>query len=868
MVTALFSDLVGFTSASERFDPEDVQDVLHAYHSAVRERVESYGGQVERLVGDGVLAVFGAPVLREDDAERAVRAALAVVESVRGLHWSDGTSPVEVRVGVDTGVALVDLSEGADLSLTSHWINGDVINTADRLQKAAAPGTVLVGEVTYRATSPVIAYESMEPIHAKGKQEPVAARRALGPLLPFGAEVYLDLDVAFVGRELELRQLRTAFDRVVHESRVHLVAIIGDPGVGKSRLVAELLARLANDVTCRLGRVPPYGEATGFSALAEVVRAHAGIYDTDAPDAVDRKLAACLAGWPDDIWLMDRLRPLLGLEVGREVTLADTFSAGWRFLEGLTAGGPAVVVFEDVHQADPQLLRFVEGLAEAAPPVPLLVLVTARPELVTDSTGWAVGLRNASLVDLPPLSDQETRSLLRQLLGEVALPAETEQAILERAEGNPLFTAEFVRMLRDRDLVEPVTSGRTRPFVDVPLPETIYGVIVSRFDLVEGHTRGALLDAAVVGRVFWTGTVAALTGRSTDDVTADLRRLARLGVVRQLLRSTMAGETEWCFQHALMRDAAYNVPKRSTRARKHLQAADWLSERMPAGVDEFSEALAYHAGTALQLAITTGDEELARESRTRLLASYLTAADAAEAVSALPKALAHLDAAWDLVHDEPTSAAEAAALEQRSAALRRRLVAGPPRDHQGHGGAGAHAADDHLSGSTAPAGGRAAVPAGRQAHQATPDGDTRRTLRLEGWEVLLSADRGFYDPESVPDPFPEAPGQRRVVLAGDVVRVGRGSEADVNFGPLPVDGYVSRVHVELHRDGAGWQLTQVSEKPTYLNGIRLITPGELLPLRDGDFLQIGGWTRVTLRRIPAGPPGDDPSTRPVAGGGG
>ncbi|MFI5100827.1 MAG: ATP-binding protein, partial [Actinomycetes bacterium] len=528
-VSVLFCDLVGFTHTSESSDPEDLRHLLGVYHAAVRQRVEALGGRVERLVGDGVLAVFGARTAREDDTERAVRTGLAVVDAVHDLNEADPALGLRVRVGIATGEVLLSLDAHADPG--GHWATGMVINVAQRLQAAASPDTVVVSEATYRATAHVIEYEELEPVHAKGVSELLSAHRALRARLPFGAEVFLDLDIPLVGRELELRQLRTTFDRVVHEQSVQLVTVMGTPGVGKTRMVAELMAALPKDVTCRLGRVPPYGESTGFSALGEIVKAQAGVYDSDSADETAAKLAHALAGMEERDWMLPRLLSLLGVGVGPEISREDGFTAWRLYLEEIAGDGPALIVVEDIHQADLGLLSFLHELAEEAPQVPLMLVVTARPELLLQDPHWGGGLRNASLLSLLPLTDSETRLLLRSHLHGTALPAESEEAILARAEGNPLFTAEFVRMLRARDLIEPVTSGLARPFVDVPLPETVQGVIAARLDLVEGNTRTVLQDAAVFGRVFWTEALAAVTRREVTQVAPAQRLLAPQEIV-------------------------------------------------------------------------------------------------------------------------------------------------------------------------------------------------------------------------------------------------------------------------------------------------------------------------------------------------
>ena len=880
VVTTLFCDLAGFTRFSESVDPEDVQLLLDRYHDLVRSRITAYGGRVERLVGDGVLAVFGSPTVREDDAERAVRSALSLVETLRDDGSARSPFPLPVRVGVTTGEVLLSVSRAS--AAEGNWVAGDTVNVASRLQGSAEPGTVVVGEPTYHATSRVFDYVPLPSLDAKGKAEPLARWQAVRPVLPFGAEVYLDLQIALVGRDLELQQLRTTFDRVARESGMQLVTVVGDPGVGKSRLVSEFLALLPADVVCRTGRVPPYGESTGFSALAQVVRGHAGIYDTDSAGEVRRKLSVSVAGAADHDWLVARLLSQLGSESGTDMTWGEG-QAVWRaYLTSLAGSGPAVVVVEDVHQADPGLLQFLLELVEDAPRVPLMLVVTARPELLTVESHWGGGLRNHSLMNLLPLTDSETRTLLRSMLADFPLPADSEQAVLGRAEGNPLFTAEFVRMLRARDLVEPLSSGKARPFVDIPLPETVKQVIAARLDLVEGHTRSVLQNAAIFGRSFWTSGVAALAGREPADVAVELRRLANLDIVRPVLRSRMAGESEHAFTHALVRDAAYDQLKRSTKAGKHLLAADWLEQLAADGLDELAEDLAYHATTALELVLATGDAGQVDAIRIRLLRYYLRAADTAESVSALPKALAHVHAACSLVDfltDGPQRRPELLARQARLrwllddvpgaradalSAVAASQLAGQPIGPElsvvlplanGERWIEPREPDPGSADVRGPLLEELAVPAGRQSHRWEEEsGWTAPTFRArsEVWEVWVAQDPGFYDQGTVELAFPVPTRERRIPLLGTQALVGRGHDATVNLGVDPVDPAVSRRHVALSRTEAGWMVTQLADhNPSYLNGKAVLAVGEPVAVGDGDYLNLGGWTRVTLRRSTA-----------------
>jgi class 3 adenylate cyclase len=870
IVSVLFCDLAGFTHLAETADAEDVQRMLSAYHDAVRERVVAYGGWVGKLLGDGVLALFGVPTAREDDAERAVRAALGVVDAVASLSLDEAALRLPVRVGVSTGEVIVTFDHaGADPE-----VSGDAVNTAARLQEAAEPDTVVVGSTTYKATALVFDYVDLGQVSVKGKADPVPVHRPTAARMPYGAEVYLDLTVPLVGRDLELRQLQTAFDLVVRQQTTHLVTLLGAPGVGKSRMVAELLASVPTDVTCRLGRVPPFGESTGFSALAEIVKAHAGVYDSDsAVDAAD-KLMRALEGLPEREWVVSRLLSLLGAEPSLLASRAEVLAAWRTFLAHIASSGPAVVVVEDVHQADDGLLSFLSGLAAEEPAVALLLVVTARPQLLDLEPEWGGGLRNATLVNIGPLNTEETRELLRSHLKGVPIPAEGEDAIIAKAGGNPLFAGEFVRMLRDSDLVERVSNHDATPGVDIVLPETVRGVIAARLDLVEGVERSVLHDAAVFGRVFWTGAVAAVGGRDVAEVDAALHRLTVLEIVQPVRRSSMAGEREHTFTHALIREAAYGQLMKPSRARRHLAAAAWLERRVGVGTDELVEDLAYHARSALDIVTSSGDEEQTADIRRRLVGYYRQAADVAQAVGATAKELAHIHAACLLAESFPPEPLVASLVARRAwlrwemgdtegacqdavdaVAYAERLGQDVP-DVQvvaplARGEAWLDRPPDVPQQPVVPLQPQdIAVALGEEARR-WELGRTTPTYRTSSttWEVVVSVDRAFYGQGLVDLPLPGAARGRRVALVGARVMVGRGRDVVVNLEVDPVDRAVSRVHAVLARDRDGWTVTQVAEhNPTYLNGTDALPVGSPVRLAEGDYLNMGGWTRVTLRR--------------------
>ncbi|MHB8641589.1 MAG: ATP-binding protein [Gaiellaceae bacterium] len=576
----LFADLVGFTARAESLDPEDVEAILRPYHARLRDELEQRGGTVEKFVGDAVMAVFGAPVAHEDDPERAVRAALAIRDGI----VDDGK--LEVRVGVNTGEALVNMDARPEAG--EGMVSGDVVNTAARLQSAAPTNGILVGEMTQRATAGAIVYRTHAAVAAKGKAEPVPVWEALEARAHVGVELPAPTTPLF-GRERERELLIGTFERVRGERATQLVTVVGVPGIGKSRLVAELYGELYREAELtywRQGRSLPYGEGVAFWAFAEMVKAQAGILDTDDTEAAAQKLheAAEVAG-DDAAWVEARLRPLVGLDA--EPVARDESFAGWRrFVEALADRRPTVFVFEDLHWADDDLLDFVDELIEWLDDVPLLVVGTARPELFDRRPDWGGGKRNAVTISLAPLGDDDTARLLGALLERSVLPAEQQQALLSRAGGNPLYAEQFARMLAERGEVS-------------ELPETVQGIIAARLDSLPQEEKALLLDAAVLGKTFWIGALAG------DDLEAQLRALQRKEFVRRERRSAVGGEIEYVFTHLLVRDVAYGQIPRAERAAKHEAAARWL-ESLTDRSEDLAELLVHHYLAALELLRAAG----------------------------------------------------------------------------------------------------------------------------------------------------------------------------------------------------------------------------------------------------------------------
>jgi class 3 adenylate cyclase/tetratricopeptide (TPR) repeat protein len=596
VVTVLFTDLVGFTSRAEELDPEDVRAMLSPYYTRLREQIEQRGGTVEKFIGDAVMAVFGAPVAHEDDPVRAVLAAIAI---------RDSSPDLEIRTAVNTGEALVALD--ADVAAGEGMVSGDVVNTAARLQSAAPVNGILVGEATYRATRHVIDYREAASVEAKGKSRPVPVWEVVAARPRFGSDVEQTHRAALVGRERELFLLTDAFARCRSEETAQLVTLVGVPGIGKSRLVAELFTTLDNDPDVywwRQGRSLPYGESRSVWALGEIVKAQAGILESDDAQTAREKLAATCA----DEWVLSHLQALVG--VGGEVDESrdrrtEAFSAWRRFFETLAEERPLVLVFEDLQWADDTLLDFVDHLAEWTSGVPALIVGTARPELLDRRAGWGGGKRNAVTLSIGALSDDETARLLP------ILPAQVQQLVLKRAEGNPLYAAEYARMLADN------------PGEDLPLPETVQGLIAARIDALPAEEKTLLQNASVLGKVFWPSALEA----ASEDA---LHALERKEFIRRERRSAVAGETQYAFHHLLVRDVAYGQIPRARRMEKHRGAAEWLESLSPDRTEDRAEMLAHHYREALRLAEASGSDTTAFREPARV-----ALADASERAAAL-----------------------------------------------------------------------------------------------------------------------------------------------------------------------------------------------------------------------------------------
>ena len=611
-VTILFCDMVEFTSRFDQADPEDVRETLATYHRRVRREIERFGGTVEKFIGDAVMAVFGAPVAHEDDAQRAVFAALRIPPAIEELNETNRDLPLAVRIGVETGLAIVSVGSKP----TEQGIAiGDVVSTASRLQGVAPIGGVLVGEWTHRLTNDLFDYEPREPVRVKGKAEPQRVWVARAARSRFGAELQRGLPTPFVGRDDELELLKHAFARAAREPSVQLVTLLGEPGVGKSRLIRELFAYtddLPELIVWRHGRCLPYGEGVTFWAVGEIVKAQAGILESDDARTARAKLAATIAALVEEPaeaeWMGSRLAPLIGLADTKSdgVEQMESFSAWRLFLEAIASQRPLVLAFEDLHWAQSAMIDFLTHVLEWSTGRPMLILCSARPELLDRDPKWGGGMRNSVMVSLTPLSDLETRALLESILPRDTAPG-VYDLIAERAGGNPLFAEEFVRMLQDRG---GAAVGSDVVLLSDSSPESLDALIAARLDTLDVEEKSLLQDASVIGRVFWPSAVAAVSGSDLHSVRAALRGLTQRDLVRPSRISSVQGDSEYAFAHALIRDVAYGQIPRLERVDKHVVAAGWIERLAVERVADHADLLAHHYGQALDLSRTAGRESL------------------------------------------------------------------------------------------------------------------------------------------------------------------------------------------------------------------------------------------------------------------
>jgi class 3 adenylate cyclase/tetratricopeptide (TPR) repeat protein len=568
LVSVLFVDLVDSTAHADKADPEDVREMLQAYHRETKECIEKYGGVVEKFIGDAVMAVFGAPTAHGDDAERAVRAGLRVLEAITQLDLA-------ARAAVNTGDAIVSVEQ---MRSGQALATGDVVNTAARLQNAAPPGRVIVGDATHRATRHAIRYEQLAPVTAKGKADAVEAWLAVEATAA-PAERPLAA-TPLVGRDQELELLRSVWSRAVDERRPSLVTLVGPPGIGKSRLCREIYA-LVSESGGRVvrGRCLPYEEKAGYQAFTRVVQEASGILESDAPDRARAKLEALLVevmGPEEAAETFRYLTLLIGLSADADDARSRSFLffAARRLIESLALRRPTVFVFEDVHWADTSELELLTYFAQHLRDAPALLVATARPELLDAQPAWGAGLAAQTTIPLEPLGADAAQTLAASLVGDTGVdPAR----LVDVAGGNPLFLEELAASVAE--------LGESDE-----LPVTVREAIAARIDAMPTMVRDALLSAAVVGKTFWRGVLASV-GR-IEDVDDVLDVLERRDFIRRDPASQLAGDIQYTFKHMLIREVAYATVPRATRRERHAAVAHYI-ERNLAG-ESLASILAYH----------------------------------------------------------------------------------------------------------------------------------------------------------------------------------------------------------------------------------------------------------------------------------
>jgi class 3 adenylate cyclase/tetratricopeptide (TPR) repeat protein len=606
LVSVVFADVVGSTAFGSDNDPEAVRSVMGAYFERMKQIAELHGGTVEKFIGDAVMVVFGVPRLHDDDAERAVRAALAMRDAMESLNADLGVS-LAARVGVNSGEAVAGSGRDGQFLVT-----GDAVNVGARLQQGAEAGEVVAGPLTESLTRAAIEYAVRPAVTAKGKTDPIKAFRAVRPrsAIPEQARGLPAMRAQLVGRQRELRLLLETFERVRTDRRAHLFTLVGNAGIGKSRLVGELLARVATSGDARVlrGRVLPYGAGITYWPLMEIIREDAGITSDDDRDAALVKLeqrTAALDG-ADAASIRQRLAAMLALrkvdEVLPEVPPSDVSrEIAWAVREHLAAVArePAVIVIDDLQWAEPAVFEIIEGLAERAEDAPLLLLCVARPQLLEAHPSWAAGRANAATITLDALSPAETTTLISRLLDVDDLPDELRARVVQRSEGNPLFCEEFLRMLIDEGRVERVAERwrATATAADVRVPESIHALLGARLDGLGDEERRAIQIASIIGERFGASELAWLA--PDVDVARAIAGLRRSGLVLEDHETREAGR--YRFKHLLMRDVAYAALPKAARADVHEVYASELERAVGDRGGEFAEIVAHHIERAFTL---------------------------------------------------------------------------------------------------------------------------------------------------------------------------------------------------------------------------------------------------------------------------
>jgi len=640
-VTVLFADVTGSTALGEQLDPESMRGVMSRYFDEMRSAIEAHGGTVEKFIGDAVMAVFGVPVVHEDDALRAVRAATQMREILESLNAEldrDWGARIQIRTGVNTGEVVAGDSSGGQ-----SFVTGDTVNVAARLEQAADPGEILIGAETHRLVRDAVRVEPVEALELKGKAERVPAFRLL-EVTPGAPQFARRLDSPLVGREEELTRLERALEETIELRACRIATVVGDAGAGKSRLVSEFETNAGDRARTLWGRCLPYGEGITFWPVAEVVKAAAAIGDQDPAEAARSKVHELVADVEDGANVAELVAGAIGLgDAGGDIR--ETFWAVRRLLEVLAGDDPLVVVFEDIHWAEPTFLDLLQYVAGFSADHSMFLLCTSRPDIRETRADWGtVG----ELISLEPLNETECERLIGNLLGRAGLTDDVRVRITDAAEGNPLFVEEMLRMLIDEGHLERDNGlwAARGDLSRLAVPGTISALLSARLDQLQAEERAVIQRASVVGKVFWWGAVSELSPE--DDrprVGSHLQTLLRKELVRPD-RSGFSGEDAFRFSHILVRDAAYeSMPKRA-RAELHERFASWLERKAGDRIAEFEEILGYHLEQAFRYRATLGPGDETAQAVARRAVQWLSAAgrrandhgDASASVSLLSRA--------------------------------------------------------------------------------------------------------------------------------------------------------------------------------------------------------------------------------------
>jgi class 3 adenylate cyclase/tetratricopeptide (TPR) repeat protein len=658
VATILFADITGSTALGERLDPERMRRLLTTYFDAMSSVIESWGGRLEKFIGDAIMATFGVPAAREDDPERALRAALEMLERLESLNrdFSERHGvAMQIRIGVNTGDVITPVDPGDQLV-----VSGDAVNVAARLEQSAEPGTIVIGERTYLATRSAFEFEPAVSLVVKGKDQPIAARRLVGPApepMPRGVP---GLRGRLIGRDREMRALLDMLDEVTESGRPHLLVLNGPAGIGKSRLVQEFLAAAGEtdeQLSILRGRCLPVGHGITYWALGEILRQFAGISLDEPADAAADKLRSAVQHLVDAGHLPADDGPhtahALAMTAGLPVTdnpleqlapdeVDAELARAWpAFLSAVTRSGPTVAVLEDVHWAGDQLMSMVDRLVTRSTG-PLLLVATARPEFIEAEHRLSLNREGVSTIALRPLTQEQSAALIANLLDAAELPERLGAEILGKAEGNPFFVEEMLRRLIDEGVLVHDDAGwhATDEAGDVALPDSVHAVLAARIDALPAAEKRVLQEASVIGRIFWEAPIERAVG--DGPISPALTALEQKGLVVVRPATTIAGETEYIFKHALVRDVAYASLPKARRARAHGDVAAWIEALAGERLDEFAELVAHH----YQMAAAGEDSDLAWEQdpagyaslRSRAFESLITAGASARRRFAIAKA--------------------------------------------------------------------------------------------------------------------------------------------------------------------------------------------------------------------------------------